>query len=57
MTVREGRVTIHAGERSTDVGPGQVAAVAAGHRWWAEASDDSVLLLNLSWPPEPGSAG
>jgi quercetin dioxygenase-like cupin family protein len=48
--VRSGRVSFHVGDESTEVGTGQIAAVAAGHRWRALAAEDSVVVLHFSWP-------
>jgi hypothetical protein len=36
---------------------GQVAVVPAGHPWTAVTVTDGLLLIHLSWPPEPGSIG
>lgn len=52
VLVREGRVALRVGDESTEVGPGQVSAIEAGHPWSAVAQEDSLVVLHLSWPPE-----
>ncbi len=50
VQVRQGRVSLHVGDESTEVGTGQMAALAAGHPWRALAAEDSAILLHFSWP-------
>ncbi len=52
VLVREGRVSLNVATESTEVGPGQVSAIEAGHPWSAVAKEDSLVVLHLSWPPE-----
>ncbi len=55
MLVQKGRIWVDVeGERS-EIAEGQVAAIEAGHNWSAEAMEDSVVLMNFSWPETPGS--
>ncbi len=53
VLVRRGRVSLQVGGESTDVGPGQVAAIQAGNHWSAVAAEDSLVILTINWPPEP----
>jgi quercetin dioxygenase-like cupin family protein len=53
--VLEGSVTVTVEGRSEHVTSGSVALVAAGHRWEISADEESLLLVQLSWPPEPAS--
>lgn len=51
MVVREGRVALEVGDgHRTEVGPAQIAAIGAGHRWRALAQEESVVVLHFSWP-------
>lgn len=50
LLVRQGHVSLHVGDESTEVGTGQIAAVGAGHPWWAVAAEDSIVVLHFSWP-------
>ncbi len=50
MLVREGRVSLEAGDERTEVGPAQIAAIGAGSRWRALAEEDSVIVFHFSWP-------
>lgn len=50
LLVRQGHVSLHVGDESTEVGTGQIAAIATGHRWWAIATEESVVVLHFSWP-------
>jgi quercetin dioxygenase-like cupin family protein len=56
LQVLEGRVTVQVGDETIEVGEWEVSVVAPGYPWTAEAVDDSLLLLHLAWPPEPGSS-
>jgi quercetin dioxygenase-like cupin family protein len=51
----EGRVALRVGQEGTEIVEGQLAVVPAGHPWTAVAATDGLLLIHLSWPPEPGS--
>jgi quercetin dioxygenase-like cupin family protein len=53
----EGRVALRVGQEEMEIVEGQVAVVPAGHPWTAVAATDGLLLIHLSWPPEPGSVG
>ena len=55
LHVLEGRVALRVGEENVEVGAGEVAAVSPDHPWTAVALDDGLVLIQLSWPPEPGS--
>ncbi|HEU4571576.1 MAG TPA: hypothetical protein VFR93_02735 [Candidatus Limnocylindrales bacterium] len=54
LVVHEGAVTVHveAGDASRNerLGTGGLGAIEPGNRWWAEADEDSLLLLHLGWP-------
>ena len=50
MLVLEGRVSLEVGHERTEVGPGQIAAIGAGHPWTALADEESVVVLHFSWP-------
>jgi quercetin dioxygenase-like cupin family protein len=55
LQVLEGRVTLRVGEEATELGAGEVAVVSPDHPWRAVALSDGLLLMQLSWPPAPGS--
>lgn len=55
LQVLEGRLAIRVGLDGMEVGEGEVAVVPAEHPWAAVAMTDGLLLVHLSWPPEPGS--
>jgi quercetin dioxygenase-like cupin family protein len=55
LQVLEGRVSIQVGPDAMEIAEGEVAVVPAEHPWIAVAVTDGLLLLQLSWPPEPGS--
>jgi hypothetical protein len=38
-----------------EIGEAEVAVVAPGHPWEAIAEADSLVLVHLAWPPQPGS--
>lgn len=50
LLVRQGHVSLHVGDESTELGTGQIGAIATGHPWWAIAAEDSVVVLHFSWP-------
>jgi quercetin dioxygenase-like cupin family protein len=51
----EGRVSLRVGQDVIEIAQGQVGVVPADHAWTAAAITDGLLLLYMSWPPEPGS--
>ncbi len=53
LLVREGRLSVAVGDGRLDVGKGQVAAIDTGNRFSAVALEDTVVLMNFSWPPQP----
>ena len=55
LQVLQGRVVVRIGEETAEIGPAEVAVVAPGHPWEAVAEADSLILVHLAWPPEPGS--
>lgn len=57
LHVLEGRLAVRVGQDGIEVGEGEVAVVPAEHPWAAVAITDGLLLVHLSWPPEPGSVG
>jgi quercetin dioxygenase-like cupin family protein len=57
LHVLEGRLALRVGEDGMEVGEGEVAVVPVEHPWAAVAMADGLLLVHLSWPPEPGSVG
>jgi quercetin dioxygenase-like cupin family protein len=57
LHVLEGRLAVRVGRDGIEVGEGEVAVVPAEHPWTAVAITDGLLLVHLSWPPEPGSVG
>jgi quercetin dioxygenase-like cupin family protein len=57
LQVLEGRLALRVGQNGMEVGEGEVAVVPVGHPWTAVAATDGLLLIHLSWPPEPGSVG
>jgi quercetin dioxygenase-like cupin family protein len=57
LHVLEGRLALRVAEAELAVGEGEVAVVPVDHRWAALATADGLLLVHLSWPPEPGSVG
>lgn len=51
----QGRVVVRIGEATAEIGSAEVAVVPPGHPWEAVAETDSLLLVHLAWPPEPGA--
>lgn len=51
----QGRVTVRIGKETAEIAEAEVAVVAPGHPWEAVAEADSLILVHLAWPPEPGS--
>jgi quercetin dioxygenase-like cupin family protein len=50
LVVHEGAVTLHVDGREERLATGGLGAIEPGNRWWAEADEDSLLLLHLGWP-------
>lgn len=46
---------VAAAQSALSFGEAEVAVVAPGHPWEAVAEADSLVLVHLAWPPEPGS--
>jgi quercetin dioxygenase-like cupin family protein len=57
LQLLEGRLTVRVGQERIELAAGEVAVVTAEHPWSAVAAVDGLLLIGLSWPPEPGSRG
>ena len=55
LQVLDGRVDVQVGEDRIDIGAAEIAVVSPNHPWKAVAMTDGLLLLHLTWPPEPGS--
>jgi quercetin dioxygenase-like cupin family protein len=55
--VLEGRLALRVGQHEIEIREGEVAVIPAEHRWTAVALADGLLLMNLSWPPDPGDVG
>jgi quercetin dioxygenase-like cupin family protein len=55
LQVLDGRVDVRVGEDTIEIGAGEIAVVSPDHPWKAVAMTDGLLLLHLTWPPEPGS--
>ncbi len=50
LLVHEGAVTVHVDADAVRLRAGGLAAIEPGHPWWAQADEDSLLSLHLSWP-------
>ncbi len=50
LFVQRGRIAVDVEGQKRELESGQVAAIEAGYRWSATALDDSVVLMNFSWP-------
>jgi quercetin dioxygenase-like cupin family protein len=57
LQVLEGRLAVRVGQEGMEIGKDEVAVVPAEHMWAAVAMTDGLLLVHLSWPPQPGSVG
>jgi quercetin dioxygenase-like cupin family protein len=55
LQVLDGRVDVQVGEDRIEIGAAEIAVVSPDHPWKAVATTDGLLLLHLTWPPEPGS--
>ena len=55
LQVLEGRLAVRVGGDGMEIAAGEVAVVPADNPWTALALIDGLLLIHLSWPPEPGS--
>jgi quercetin dioxygenase-like cupin family protein len=51
----QGRVAVRIGKETAEIAEAEIAVVAPGHPWEAVAEADSLILVHLAWPPEPGS--
>jgi quercetin dioxygenase-like cupin family protein len=50
--VIEGSARVSVSDATEQLGAGSIAILAAGHPWDVTAEADSLLLVQLSWPPE-----
>ena len=50
LFVQRGRIAVEVEGQTRELGSDQVAAIEAGYPWSATALDDSVVLMNFSWP-------
>jgi quercetin dioxygenase-like cupin family protein len=57
LQVLEGRLALRVAGDAMEIGEGEVGVVLGEHPWTALAVTDGLLLIHLSWPPEPGSVG
>jgi quercetin dioxygenase-like cupin family protein len=57
LQVLEGRLALRVAQDGMEIAEDEVAVVPAEHAWTAAAVTDGLLLVHLSWPPEPGSVG
>ena len=55
LQVLEGRVAVRVDAETVEIGLAEIAVVAPGHPWTAVALADGAMLIQLAWPPEPGS--
>jgi quercetin dioxygenase-like cupin family protein len=55
VQVLEGSLQLRAGDTSSEVEVGSLAVVGPGQAWSARTTRETLMLLQLSWPPEPGS--
>ena len=55
LQVLEGLLTLRVGQDVIEVGDNEVAVVPDEHPWTALAATEGLLLIHLSWPPQPGS--
>ena len=55
LQVLDGRLDVRVGAETIGMGAGEIAVVSPEHPWTAVAVADGMLLVHLSWPPEPGS--
>ena len=57
LQVLDGRVALEVGGRTVPLGAGELAVVGVGQPWQARTVAETLLLVQLSWPPEPGDTG
>ncbi len=57
LQVLEGSLALALGNEAIEIGAGEVAVVSPGHSWTASALADGLVLMQLSWPPDPGAVG
>ena len=50
VAVHGGALTLHVGDDTSHLGAGSLAAIEPGHRWWATADENTLVVLHLSWP-------
>ncbi len=50
LVVQDGAVSLTVGDETVRLGAGSVAAIEPGHEWWAQADEDTLLVLHLAWP-------
>jgi hypothetical protein len=50
LLVQHGRIAVEVEGQTSELGSDQIAAIEAGYRWSATTLDDSVVLMNFSWP-------
>jgi quercetin dioxygenase-like cupin family protein len=55
IQVLDGRVDVTVGDDRIEMRAAEIAVVSPGHPWRAVALTDGLMLLHLTWPPEPGS--
>lgn len=51
----DGGLALRVGDEAIEIGAGELAVVSAEHPWVATATADGLLLLYVTWPPEPAS--
>ncbi len=54
--VIEGSARVSAADSTEHLGKGSLAILAAGQPWEVTADGDALLLVQLSWPPEPADS-
>ena len=57
LQVLEGRMALRVGEEAIEIAAGEVAVVSPDQPWTADGLGDGLVLIQLSWPPVPGSVG
>lgn len=57
LQVIEGRLTLEVGGRTMALGAGEIAVIGVGQPWRARTLAETSMLVQLSWPPEPGDTG
>lgn len=54
--VLEGSARVKVADSTEQLEKGSLAILAAGHPWEVTAEDESLLLVQLSWPAEPANS-